>query len=118
MVRLERFIAIHLVAGLVRSFDLQVRRATLEIKAVCRCGERPAYCLAGEGWFGDLEILYKEINLSQVRAYNFCKGHSVVCRLHFDDEWCAQRWVYVNEVNMNELCGHFSRGSKTNLWPG
>lgn len=43
MVRLERFLAVHLVAGLVRLFDLQVRHATLEIKAVCCCGERAAY---------------------------------------------------------------------------
>lgn len=47
MVRLVDFVAVHLVAGLVRVFDLQVRRATLEIKAVCCCGEKEASGL----WF-------------------------------------------------------------------
>ena len=47
MVRLEDFLAVHLVAGSVRVFDLQVRRAALEIKAVCCCGEKEASSL----WF-------------------------------------------------------------------
>jgi hypothetical protein len=42
-----RFLAVHLVAGLVRVFDLQVRCATLEIKAVCSCEEKGASSL----WF-------------------------------------------------------------------
>lgn len=35
-----KFLAFHSVAGLVRLFDIQVRRATLEIKVVCCCGQR------------------------------------------------------------------------------